>query len=75
MFDLILGFATEVLKFVNNQSMKSRADKMKDIQQGINDEKAKGANCDDGKVERLEQEFILESNALLTELAEAGAHK
>lgn len=66
---LIAGLATEVMKFVNNQAMKKHNERMLELQKDIAEEKKLGQNSDDGKIEDMEKEFMLESQAFLNQLA------
>lgn len=66
---LIAGFATEIMKFVNNRDMKKHNERMLELQKDIAEEKKLGQNSDDGRIEDMEKEFMLESQAFLNQLA------
>lgn len=72
---LIAGFATEVMKFVNNSQMRKHNEKMTSLEHAIREEKARGQESDDGKIEDMEKDFMVEANAFLRELALMGASK
>lgn len=72
---VIAGLATEVMKFVNNSQMRKHNEKMTKLEHEIREEKARGQESDDGKIEGMEQEFMVEANAFLRELAVMGAAK
>lgn len=75
MAELIAGLALEIAKYLNNQKVNERANRIADLKNKILHEKSHGQLADDGLIETYEQQLKVEGEALLVFLATVGGSK
>lgn len=72
---LLVGLATEILKFVNKPEAVKTIKEMNELQEKIDEEKARGQTADYGRIEAWMKDLERETKALLMFLAAQGVSK